>query len=157
CDTTGLNIQLPLWQYLHTSPWGAAIIGGWVYIGSEHPELFNRYIYADTQTDQIWALYWDGVNPPSNVELFHYPPEATYRFTSICQEVGNHELLFTGYFGGIYKLIGEPTGVGNATPKAPAVILSAQPNPFVRDTRIRFTSGGAAQIHIYDVSGRLVQ
>jgi len=127
-----------------------------VYIGAQHPQLLGRYIYADTQTDQIWALYWDGVNPPSNTELFHYPPEATYRFTSICQD-RDRELFFTSYFGGIYKLIGTPTGVSGNTPRAPAVILSASPNPFVRDTRIRFTSGGPAQIHIYDVSGRLVQ
>ena len=156
CDTTGRNIKLPLWQYLHESPWGAAIIGGWVYLGAEHPQLLGRYIYGDTQTDQIWALYWDGVNPPSNVEIFHYPPEATYRFTSICQR-SDRELLFTGYFGGIYKLIGTPSAVGNATPPAASSILSATPNPFVRETRLRISSPAGAAIDIYDVSGRLVQ
>ena len=119
CDTTGRNIKLPLWQYLHESQFGAAIIGGYVYIGSHHPDLFGRYIYADTQTDQIWALYWDGVNPPYNTELFHYPPEAFYHFTGICQD-RDHELFFTSYYGGVYKLIGTPTGVSNHTPQAPA-------------------------------------
>ncbi len=157
CDTTGRNIKLPLWQYLHTSPWGAAIIGGWVYLGSQHAQLLGRYIYADTQTDQIWALYWDGVNPPYNTEIFHYPPEATYRFTTICQDT-NRELLFASYFGGIYKLVGTPTGVTDGpTPAAPAAILSATPNPFVRETRLRISSPGDAAVDIYDVSGRLVQ
>jgi hypothetical protein len=156
CDTTGLNIKLPLWEYLHVSPWGAAIIGGYVYIGSQHPQLFNRYIYADTQTDQIWALHWDGVNPPSNVEIFHYPPEATYRFTTICQ-TNNHELLFASYFGGIYKMIGTPTGVSSNTPPVPAAILSASPNPFVRETRLRISAPGSAVVDVYDVNGALVQ
>jgi glucose/arabinose dehydrogenase len=156
CDTTGRNIQLPLWEYLHTSPWGAAIIGGWVYIGAQFPQLLGRYIYSDTQTDQIWALYWDGVHPPSNVELFHYPPEATYRFTSICQD-RDRELLFTSYYGGIYRMIGTVTGVNTSTPSPPPAILSANPNPFVRETRLRVSAPGGAAIDIYDVSGRLVQ
>jgi glucose/arabinose dehydrogenase len=156
CDTTGRNIKLPLWQYLHVSPWGGAIIGGYVYQGTQYPELVGRYIYADTQTDQIWALYWDGVHPPTNNELFHYPPEAFYRFTSICQDKDN-ELFFGSYFGGVYRLIGTTTGVSDGTPPVPSAILSAQPNPFVRETRLRFSAPGVASIHIYDVSGRLVQ
>jgi glucose/arabinose dehydrogenase len=156
CDTTGLNIKLPLYMYQHVSPYGAAIIGGYVYVGNEHPELRGRYIYADTQTDQIWALYWNGVDPPTNTELFHYPPEAFYHFTSICQDKDN-ELFFTSYYGGVYKLIGTATGVSNHTPATPAVIMSAMPNPFVRETRLRIAAGGAASIQIYDVGGRLVQ
>ena len=156
CDTTGKNIKLPLWQYLHTSPWGAAIIGGWVYSGTQYPELVGRYIYADTQTDQIWALYWDGVHPPSNVEIFHYPPEATYRFTSICQD-RNHELLFTGYWGQIWKMVGTASAVSNTTPPLPAGILSASPNPFVRETRLRISAPGGAVIDVYDVNGALVK
>jgi len=156
CDTVGLKIVMPIFKYIHESQYGAAIIGGYVYHGTEHPELRGRYIYADHPTDHVWALYWDGVNPPTNTELFHYPPEAFYRFTGICQDKDN-ELFFAGYYGGIYKLIGTATGVSNTPPSVPSVILSAQPNPFVGKTRIRFAAPGTASIQIYDVSGRLVQ
>ena len=156
CDTTGRNIDLPLFQYIHESQYGAAIIGGYVYHGTEHPELQGRYVYADHPSDYIWALYWDGVHPPANNELWHYPPEGFYRFTGIGQDKDN-ELFFTSYYGGVYKLIGTATGVGDHPATAPAVIMSAMPNPFVRETRIRIATGGPASIQIYDVSGRLVQ
>ncbi|HET6463842.1 MAG TPA: PQQ-dependent sugar dehydrogenase [Candidatus Krumholzibacteria bacterium] len=156
CDTTGLNIQLPLFQYLHESQYGAAIIGGTVYLGAQHPELLGRYIYADHPTDHIWALYWDGVHPPTNTELFHYPPEAFYRITSICQD-RDRELFFTGYYGGIFQLVGTASDVGNGAPRVPSAILSANPNPFVRETKFRLSAQGPATIHVYDVSGRLVQ
>ena len=155
CDSTGYNIQLPLFEYLHTSAFGAAIVGGWVYHGTALPALQGRYIYADYPTDHIWALYWDGVHPPDNTELFHYPSEDLYRFTCIGQDKDN-ELFFGTYFGGIWKLVGSPTGVGD-TPPSPAAILSASPNPFVAQTRIRITASGSASVQIYDVSGRLVQ
>jgi glucose/arabinose dehydrogenase len=156
CDTTGRNMQLPLWQYVHESQYGAAVIGGYVYHGTKHPELVGRYIYADHPTDHVWALYWDGIHPPSNNLLFYYPPEAQYRINAICQDKDN-ELFFVGYYGGIYELVGTASGVTGGAPSAPPGILSAQPNPFAGQTRIRFAASGPALIHIYDVSGRLVQ
>jgi glucose/arabinose dehydrogenase len=157
CDTTGLNLVPPLFEYIHgPSIYGAAIIGGYVYHGTKHPELVGRYIYADHPTDHVWALYWDGIHPPTNTQLFYYPPEAQFRITDICQDKDN-ELFFVGYYGGIYELVGTATGVSNHTPAAPAVIMSAMPNPFVRETRLRIAAGGPATIQIYDVSGRLVQ
>ncbi len=43
CNTSGL--ELPIWEYGHNI--GRSIIGGFVYRGSEFPELEGKYIYAD--------------------------------------------------------------------------------------------------------------
>lgn len=42
-----------------------AVIGGYVYRGKQFPELAGKYIFGDNTTNRIWALSYDGVNPPS--------------------------------------------------------------------------------------------
>jgi glucose/arabinose dehydrogenase len=156
CDTTGLNLKLPLYEYVHESEYGEAIIGGYVYEGTQMPELRGRYIYADTQNNHVWALYWNGINEATSTLVFDYPTNIFFHITSIGQD-SNHELFFVSYYGGIFQLTGTPSAVGRESPKVPDVLLSAQPNPFVRETRIRFVSSGPARVDIYDVSGRLAQ
>ncbi len=52
CDKTGL--KLPRAVYGHDV--GCAIIGGFVYYGSEMPELDGRFIYGDYCSGRVWAL-----------------------------------------------------------------------------------------------------
>jgi len=58
------TLTLPVWEYSHAV--GNAIMGGYVYRGSEHPELNGSYIYGDYGSGKIWALQYDGVNPTNN-------------------------------------------------------------------------------------------
>ena len=51
-NQTGL--ELPVWEYGHDQ--GNAIIGGYVYHGSNTPILSGSYIYGDYGTGKIWAL-----------------------------------------------------------------------------------------------------
>lgn len=55
CDTTGL--RLPIWEYPHSE--GISVIGGYVYRGSELPELRGAYVYGDYGNGRIWALRYD--------------------------------------------------------------------------------------------------
>ena len=52
CDTAGL--LLPVLEYGHDA--GCAIIGGFVYRGSQIPRLQGAYVYGDYCTGKIWAL-----------------------------------------------------------------------------------------------------
>ncbi|UJS18607.1 MAG: PQQ-dependent sugar dehydrogenase [Candidatus Jettenia sp.] len=65
CDTTGL--ELPIWEYNHDV--GASITGGYVYRGSQVPELIGAYIYSDFMSGRIWYLRYDGSSLPINTEL----------------------------------------------------------------------------------------
>jgi glucose/arabinose dehydrogenase len=58
CNQTGL--ELPLYEYSHNL--GNAIIGGYVYHGSEIPELNGSYIYGDYGSGKIWSLMPNGSN-----------------------------------------------------------------------------------------------
>jgi len=62
CNTTG--ITMPIYSYPHEEsdsidvPIGGAVIGGFVYRGSEFPELYGQYIFAD-YGGGIFALTFD--------------------------------------------------------------------------------------------------
>jgi len=47
----------PVWEYDHQS--GKSITGGFVYRGSQLPELQGYYVYADFISGKIWALKYD--------------------------------------------------------------------------------------------------
>jgi uncharacterized repeat protein (TIGR03806 family) len=55
----------------------ATVIGGYVYRGSDHPELVGRYVYGDFLSGRIWALTYqkngDRVRAVENEELVRTP------------------------------------------------------------------------------------
>lgn len=55
----------PLLDYDRTD--GAAIIGGYVYRGSEFPELNGKYIFGDNITRNIWTLDESGGTPQKHL------------------------------------------------------------------------------------------
>ena len=95
----------PVWEYDH--PTGFSITGGYVYRGQNVPELNGKYIYGDYVTKLIWALTYDGVNPPSNEFLL----TAVGDITSFGIDQ-NDELYITSFNGNIYRFT--PTGILNA-------------------------------------------
>ena len=56
CDTAGLTP--PLAEYAHGAgdSIGCAIIGGYVYRGSAHPELYGRYFFGDECSGHVWDV-----------------------------------------------------------------------------------------------------
>ncbi len=58
------SYEPPIWEYSHSL--GNSITGGFVYRGPNQPGLYGKYIYADYGSDDVWALEYDGVNPPTN-------------------------------------------------------------------------------------------
>jgi glucose/arabinose dehydrogenase len=76
---------------------GNAIVGGYVYRGSEMPELYGWYVYADYTTARVWAVNTVGSAPP--VQLTN---ESGYLITSFA-EIGG-ELYVVSRQHGIYKL-----------------------------------------------------
>ncbi len=62
CNTTGK--ELPVYEYYHAP--GApcwAVIGGYVYRGSEFPELYGHYIFSDWCHYTVQALFSDDGGP----------------------------------------------------------------------------------------------
>ncbi len=95
----------PVWEYDH--PTGFSITGGYVYRGQNVPELNGKYIYGDYVTKLIWALTYDGINPPTNELLL----TAIGDITSFGIDQ-NNELYITSFNGNIYRFT--PTNTLNA-------------------------------------------
>jgi len=69
-NLTGCNYPeyiFPVWEYSHGP--GCSITGGYVYRGSNVPELSGKYIYADYCSGVVWSLQYDGINPTVNQTL----------------------------------------------------------------------------------------
>lgn len=100
CDTTGKGFTRPIFEYRHVSG-NYAIIGGYVYRGALHPDLYGKYIYADEVKGIIWALSYDGINPPTNIQLL----DTTFDIVTFGQDESNEIYVSTYSTGKIYKLI----------------------------------------------------
>ncbi len=50
--------EKPIWEYGRKD--GIAVIGGYVYRGTEFPELCGVYFFGDWGTGRIWGLIYDG-------------------------------------------------------------------------------------------------
>ncbi len=54
------NYVFPVHSYFHEQePWHCSIIGGYVYHGSEYPDLSGQYLFTDYCANLIWGLYRD--------------------------------------------------------------------------------------------------
>ena len=115
----------PLFDYPHSGGEGC-IIGGYVYRGSEFPQLVGRYIFGDNLTGHLYYLN-EASYPPTRVYMGDLPfgpgPNSGYNYTGLSSfgEDADHELYLcqlssTG--GKIYKLTANPENeVANADEK----------------------------------------
>jgi len=153
CDTTGLNIDAPLFVYPHAL--SASVTAGAVYRGSTVPGLAGKFIYSDFITGRIGMLTWNGVNPPLDAEIPH-PPGLRW-ISSFGVDV-NDELYFTSFVDGkVYRFFESVTGVAR-TPPARGALSSVHPNPFEATATVSFTLAQRAQVRldVFDVRGRAV-
>jgi glucose/arabinose dehydrogenase len=153
CDTSGLT--MPIWSYSHSE--GMSITGGYVYRGSLVPGLTGKYIYADYVVGKIWALTYDGINPPQNELLLDSP----YLISTFGVDENNELYICTyGSAGKIYKFHPVPIGVkGNSELPSGFSLQQNYPNPFNPVTKIKYSLPNASfvTLKIYDGLGREIK
>jgi glucose/arabinose dehydrogenase/mono/diheme cytochrome c family protein/regulation of enolase protein 1 (concanavalin A-like superfamily) len=62
----------PVIDYAHGAGEGSCVVGGYVYRGSEFPELFGKYIFGDNMSGTVWYLD-ESVTPAAKVALATLP------------------------------------------------------------------------------------
>jgi glucose/arabinose dehydrogenase len=98
CDATGM--APPLAEYAHggRDSIGCAIIGGYVYRGTAHPQLYGRYFFGDYCSGRIWDVAAAGPVQQTPQEL----PGSGLQITGWGQDV-NGELYVTATNGVLYQ------------------------------------------------------
>ncbi len=155
CNQSGL--ALPIWDYGRSS--GASVTGGYVYRGTRVAPLAGAYVYGDFVSGRIWALRYDGVNPPDNSLLI----DTNLSIASFGLDE-NKELYLCAFDGRLYRFKAiAGTQVAEAPLPAVAQLAQNYPNPFNPTTRIRYALAqpGRVVLDIYNLKGerikRLVQ
>lgn len=160
CDLPGM--VKPIWEYGRSL--GASVTGGYVYRGNQVPELVGAYVYGDFVSGRIWALRYDGVNPPTNTELM----DTNLGIASFGVDK-NYELYVCAFNSRIYRFKPTASSVDDSG-NIPQSIQLAQnyPNPFGNDvsslalgpsTTIEYalTQNANVDLRIYNLQGQLVR
>jgi uncharacterized repeat protein (TIGR03806 family) len=97
----------PIYEYEH-GPMGNCIIGGYVYRGTQFTkELGGKYIFGDNGSGRLWAMTWNGTDPPTVNYLCNMPPGVNYTGLSSFGIDDKNELymLKMGRPSKIFKLV----------------------------------------------------
>ena len=104
CDTSGLI--LPIYEYDHSI--GESITGGYVYRGTMLPSLIGKYIFADFEYGDIYALEYNDAN---NFDVSSIGNLGPYSVTSFGVDQ-NNEIYICKLNGEIYKIIDSESPLG---------------------------------------------
>lgn len=95
CDPTGYDE--PVKDYVHTL--GRSITGGYVYRGTQFPELYGAYLYTDATSSRIWALRRDFETNTNSLDRELLNPNLGFGLVSFA-EFENGELLIVNNSSG---------------------------------------------------------
>ena len=153
CSTSGLT--MPIWEYDHSNG-RCSIIGGYVYHGTEMPELDGKYIFGDYCSKTIWALTF---NPGVDTSVEELTTAGSSIFSLGIDS--NNKLYVCTSDGNIYRLTESFTNTSEAGEVIPKSYKLNQnyPNPFNPTTEIQYSIPKATNVKliIYDATGRTIK
>jgi glucose/arabinose dehydrogenase len=153
CDQTGLT--LPLIDYSHAE--GISITGGYVYRGSNCPDLVGSYIYGDYGSRNIWRLRTQGgrvssdsllLLAPASISSFGEDKSGELYVVTYSTDAPTHIYMFDQSIS---------TSAQEQNPQPESMRLEQNyPNPFNPTTSIRYLISdiGYLKLVVYDMLGR---
>jgi len=150
CDTTNLDIVLPLAVYNHSAG-SQSITGGYVYRGPSVPTLYGNYVFADYIDGRVW---W--IDPDNSPGTLHLIQDTSLNIAAFgCDREG--EMYFSTFNGPLYRFVETATDVSTRAPSI-GEIRAVHPNPFNSSATVEFSTASAshAVLDVFDVRGRLI-
>jgi len=116
CDPSNPAIIDPIYTYANTA--SAAVIGGYVYRGSNIPELFGKYLFVDRPSRKLWAL--DQTLSPGDPLYVSEQVIATFGVADFSED-NNGEVYVTGFSasasaGQVFRLVRSERAGGGEPP-----------------------------------------
>ncbi len=65
------TLTFPIHVYTSNFTIGCSVTGGYVYRGSDFPDLYGHYVYTDFCSGRIWSLYPNGADGWTNTEWYN--------------------------------------------------------------------------------------
>ena len=102
CDTIIADFDFPVFVYPHDiDSGGFAITGGFVYRGSEFPDLYGKYIFCDYVSGNFWTME-ENASGFWTTEFYGYVVD---HITSFGEDVNGELFACVNQTGNIYKII----------------------------------------------------
>ncbi|MBL86168.1 MAG: hypothetical protein CMO82_05870 [Winogradskyella sp.] len=142
------TLTFPVAEYSHSGG-RCSITGGYVYRGSNYPNLFGTYLFGDVCTQEIGYLKFENGSWNSTFESF------SGNWVAFGEDI-NGELYVSGLGGTIYKITDSLLSIDENTQNS----LSIYPNPANTILNIDLpdsTPGNSTTFNIYDVQGKLIK
>ncbi len=147
CPVDG-SLVFPIATYDHTGNGldKCSITGGYVYRGSDNPDLMGKYFFADFCSNEIGILNTDnGAN-----SITYTPPFPNELFSSFGEDI-NNELYVCGLgSGNVYKV-----NSATASIQDEELAITIFPNPASNVLNVSLKTGPSTA-KIYDLYGRLL-
>lgn len=100
------NFTFPIHTYVNNGWPYCSVTGGYVYRGTEYPNMQGHYIFADYCAGDLWSIY-------DNAGSWEHMDHETTSFSiSSFGEDHNGELYFTDLGGEVYKIVDNASGTG---------------------------------------------
>lgn len=96
CDSAGL--ELPIFEYTHQE--GCSITGGYMYRGSQYPELYGNYLVADYCQGTIWRLFPESSGDWSSSVVY----DSTYIISSFGEDAAGELYVLDHTGGSLYQI-----------------------------------------------------
>ncbi|PQB04011.1 PQQ-dependent sugar dehydrogenase [Aureitalea marina] len=138
------ELTFPITEYEHSGGTSNSIVGGYVYRGTDNPDLQGFYFYADTYRNFIGV-----VDPNEDNEIYTGFSGTWVSFG----EDSEGELYIISIGGDIYKLTAQVLGINDPNQGTIAVY----PNPTMNLLTVRADNDSIEQIELMDVNGRLIR
>ncbi len=136
CNQDGL--ELPIWEYDHSSEGGYSITGGFVYRGIKAPELFNKYVYADFVNGNVWTYDLNNSQTPNSFLTNFDGQISTFGVDE------NKELYIADYSSGkLYSFADENVNSMSSYEQPFIKLFQNYPNPFNPSTTISYQVGSS--------------
>lgn len=147
CAQAGVTYTFPVASYTHAGG-ACSITGGYVYNGTQYPNMLGKYYFADYCVNRIGM-----VNTTTNAITYSANFPGITGYTSFGQDVNGELYVAAADQGRIYKI----TDSSLAVDAFDKMAFSIAPNPASSEFFVKMTGGNyPANVSIVDVSGKVL-
>ena len=151
CNSVPLFIE-PIFDYINPPVGGRSITGGYVYRGSQYPDLTGLYLYGDYVTGDFWLLekvqgIWKSYSQGLLMNISELSSFGEDRFGELYAAALNE--------GKVYKIKSQTTSLGDSEVLRPLEIYPVPASQLVRFS-IPSEAGREVSLEVFDQMGRQV-